>query len=242
MVLSFRRVSPDISNTSELFSQKNVLSSSSQQLPTTKEPMKKPTKTTLLLGTSITANIKEEKIGKNGNICRNLSQRGAKINDITANILKFKETNSSMHVDKIIISVGTNDVNNVRSSTAVKGLEEPLHNLISTAKNAYPTAEIYIQSLLPIKLKEWHCEDNLVTVDKVYSFNRLLFNTCKKFNLFYVDIFNLFISKGMPGPHSVRVDLYRDRLHLNWKGLSVLARKLIYIVNKDSFGFHPKRF
>ena len=195
---------------------------------------------TLILGTSITKPLICEKMGKKGNKCFNVSQGGAKINDLKQNLLNFKRDNIEVSIHKIIISVGTNDVRNIKNTS---DLEKPLQDLVETTKNTYPGVELYIQSLLPIKLQNWNCPGNKMTVDKVYGFNRLLFKICKEYNLFYVDLFKNFLSQGKPGERSVRHDLYgRDNVHLNSRGNSVLARRLIYIINKHSLEFYPTRF
>ena len=179
-------------------------------------------------------------MGKKGNKCFNVSQGGAKIKDLKENLLNFKRDNDKVSINKIIISVGTNDVRNIKNTN---DLEAPLQDLIETTKTTYPGAEMYIQSLLPIKLQQWNCPGNKITVDRVYGFNRLLFKICKKFNLYYVDLFKNFLSQGKPGERSVRHELYgRDNVHLNSRGISVLARRLIYIINKHSLEFYPTRF
>ena len=169
-----------------------------------------------------------------------MSQGGAKIKDLKHNLLNFQRENNKVIIHKIIISVGTNDV---RNSKNTNDLEAPLQDLIETTKTTYTGAEMYVQSLLPIKLQQWNCPGNKITVDKVYGFNRLLFIICKEYNLFYVDLFKIFLSQGKPGERSVRHDLYgRDNVHLNSRGISVLARRLIYIINKHSLEFYPTRF
>ena len=203
-------------------------------------PNTKSAMNTLILGTSITKPLIGDKMGKKGNKCFNVSQGGAKIKDLKHNLLNFQRENNKVIIHKIIISVGTNDVRNIKN---ISDLEEPLQDLVETTKTIYPGAEMYIQSLLPIKLQHWNCPGNKITVDNVYGFNRLLFKVCKKYNLFYVDLFKSFISQGKPGERSVRHDLYgRDNVHLNSRGISVLARRLIYITNKHSLEFYPTRF
>ena len=197
------------------------------------------TKTTLIIGTSITRPLESEKLGKKGNKCINISQGGAKISHIKDNLLKYKSGNNT-RIDKIIMSLGTNDIRNIRDTS---NLEEPLKDLLETTKNNYPHAELYIQSMLPIKLNSWWCEDNKNVVDNCYSFNRLLFKMCKKYNLYYIDMFKDFLSLGKPGERDVRMDLYgQDKVHLSRKGVAVLARRFIYIINKDTLEFRPTKF
>ena len=196
-------------------------------------------KTTLLLGTSITRPLIGDRMGRNGNKCINISQGGAKINDVKTNLSNFNKANKEKVVDKLIFSLGTNDIRNIRDVTV---LEEPLEDLVKATKSMYPQAEIYAQSLLPIRLSKGYNLGNLEIVDKCYSFNRLLFKLCKKYNIYYVDLFKQFLTPGKPGTRDIRDDLYIDQVHLSTRGVSVIARRFTYIVNKHSLLFHPTRF
>ena len=196
-------------------------------------------KTSLIVGTSITRPLIPERLCKKGNSCINISKGGAKISDIKNNLLQFKESENPNPIENIIFSVGTNDIRNIND---VRVLEEPLKDLFTTAKEAYPESKIYFQNLLPIRLKNYYCQDNINTVNKVYEFNRLLFRLCKSFEVYYIDVFKLFLNNKNPGERDIRQDLYKDDVHLNYKGIGVLARKLIYIINRHSQDFHPSRF
>ena len=169
----------------------------------------------------------------------NVSQGGAKIKDVKANLEKFNQSNKDKDIHKIILSLGTNDIRNIKD---VNILEEPLEDLLKSTKTIYPQAEIYVQSLLPIRLSKGYSTANLEIVDKCYSFNRLLFKECKKFNIFYVDLFKQFLTPGKPGTRDIKDDLYVDQVHLSNRGVSVMARRFTYIVNKHSLLFHPTRF
>ena len=158
-----------------------------------------------------------------------------------ANFLSHVNSSNSTTIDKIILSVGTNDISRVKN---VETLENPLKDLITTMKTAYPSCDIFVQNLLPIRLKNYECEANFDIVNKVYAYNRLLFKLCKSFNLYYIDVFKSFRSEGKPGERGIRNDLYKSasNVHLNYKGLGVLARRFIYIINKHSWDFHPTMF
>ena len=178
-------------------------------------------------------------MGRNGNTCINISQGGAKIKDIKSNLDTFKQSNEDTNIHKIILSVGTNDIRHIKE---VNVLEEPLEDLLESMKNIYPQAEIYVQSLLPIRLSKGYSVGNLEIVDKCYSFNRILFKLCKKYSVFYVNLFKQFLTPGKPGTRDIRDDLYVDEVHLNKRGVSVIASRFTYIINKHSLLFHPTRF
>ena len=209
-------------------------------ISTNDSPVTSPTtKTSLIVGTSITRPLIPERLSKKGNYCINISQGGAKIKEVKQNVLQYKQSENAKSIDNIILSVGTNDIRNLSN---VNVLEEPLKDLIISTKEAYPQSKIYFQNLLPIRLKNYYCKANLETVNKVYEFNRLLFRLCKLFEVYYIDVFKLFLNNRNPGERDIRQELYKDDVHLSYKGIAVLARKLIYIINRHSQDFHPSRF
>ena len=186
----------------------------------TNKPTNHSQRTTLILGTSIPYYLNYDKLsGSSGKTkVENLCQRGAKISTLQ-NLLDdhYKEENPDEIVDKIILSVGTNDLRNNKKPT-VGHLYTPMENLLSKIKSYYPGATIYIQSLLPQRVQ------NAFTVSNVLGFNKLLIKLCALNKCLYLDIFSQFLGpNNHPNP-----SLYRwDGVHLNNKGLSVLARVFI---------------
>ena len=177
-------------------------------------------KTTLVLGTSIPFYLDYGKLtGSSGRVkVVNLCKRGAKISHLQEVLDEhYKNEEPSEIVDKIILSVGTNDLRNNKKST-VGHLYTPMENLVSKIKTFYPGATIYIQSLLPQRVQ------NAFTVSNVLGFNKLLVKLSALNKCFYLDIFRDFLGENNhPDP-----DLYRwDGVHLSNKGLSVLARAYI---------------
>ena len=177
-------------------------------------------KTTLILGTSIPYFLDYKKLSGATGKTRvvNLCKRGAKINHLHDVLDEhFKSECANEDVDKIILSVGTNDIRNNQKSS-VGHLYSPMENLIAKIKTYYPGAIIYIQCLLPQRVT------NAYTVSNVQGFNRLLFKLCALNQCFYLDIFEDFLDRNNhPNP-----TLYRqDGVHLSAKGLSMLARAFI---------------
>ena len=177
-------------------------------------------KTTLVLGTSIPYFLDYEKLsGSSGKVkVVNLCKRGAKISHLH-DVLDdhYKKEEPTVMVDKIILSVGTNDLHNNKKST-VGHLYTPMENLVSKIKTYYPGVTIYIQSLLPLRIQ------NAFTVSNVLGFNKLLVRLCALNKCFYLDIFSEFLGVNM----HINPTLFRhDGVHLSNKGLSVLARAYI---------------
>ncbi len=109
-------------------------------------------RTTVLFGTSMTKNIEPKKLGFRGRKVVNLSHSGAKIKDIYDNVRDFYENHEaakSNDVEKIIFSLGTNDVKFCRYG--VGHLRKHVVRLIDLTKNIFPAAIVLFQCCLPIK-------------------------------------------------------------------------------------------
>ena len=188
--------------------------------PPNRSPPTTTSKTTLVLGTSIPYFLDFDKLaGSSGKVkVVNLCKRGAKINHLHDLLDEhYKKEEPSEIVDKVILSVGTNDLRNNKKST-VGHLYTPMENLVSKIKTYYPDSVIYIQSLLPLRIQ------NAFTVSNVLGFNKLLVKLAAINKCYYLDIFSQFLGENM----HINPTLYRmDGVHLSNKGLSVLARSYI---------------
>ena len=177
-------------------------------------------KTTLVLGTSIPYYLDFKKLsGTSGNVnVVNLCKRGAKICHLQDILDKhYTEENVNQNVDKIIVSVGTNDIQNNKRHT-VGHLYTPMQKLLAKIKTYYPAATVYVQSLLPQKIV------NSYTVSNVLGFNRLLLRLCAQSKCYFIDLFTDFLGEN----NHINPKLYRwDGIHLSNKGLSLLARAFI---------------
>ena len=211
--ISFRKIEYTEVKNEWPFTQKAHISSS-------KQSHSPSCKSTLVLGTSIPYYLDYEKLsGSSGRVkVVNLCQRGAKISHLHDVLDEhYKNESSDTVVDKVIVSVGTNDLRNNKKDT-VGHLYTPMENLVRKIRTYYPGAIIYIQSLLPQRVQ------NAFTVSNVLGFNKLLIKLAALNKCFYLDIFADFLGENNhPNP-----SLYRwDGVHLSNKGLSTLARAFI---------------
>ena len=166
-------------------------------------------------------------MGLQGRKVINLSKSGAKIRDITQSLREFfdsHEDSKSDNVDKIIISIGTNDIK--YSQRGIGHLRKYLIELANIAKDLFPYATLIFQSCLPMKVAYKY------TVRNVLDFNALLREICFSRDCVYLDCFNSFLSSDNKDYNE---NLYSDWLHLNGKGLAILAKWFKYIVNQTSF-------
>ena len=95
-------------------------------------------------------------------------------------------------------------------------------------KVLFPHAVILFHSCLPIR-----CMYSYMARD-VVEFNNLLRDICFKNNYIYVDCFKHFLT------HDFRYanhELYHDWLHLNNRGLGILASWIKCVVNQNSFDY-----
>ena len=155
---------------------------------------------------------------------------GAKIGDISDEVRDFCVDNPGIinRVDKIIISVGTNDVKyfNGRKYDVANRFRSPLTRLVNLIKFLLPQAEIIFQCVLPIKMFYNY------TADTIHDFNYLLLDICRKNGCIFFDCFSGFLD--MFG-HSVNEYYYRDKWHLSEAGLKHFCRALKFVVYKDIF-------
>lgn len=181
---------------------------------------------------AFSSRIAGNRLASRGRKVINVSQSGAKIKDMLHNMEYFHAQNpAAPHVDKILFSLGTNDIKYSRHG--VLHLKQIIINLISRAKELFPGCIILMHSCLPMR--------NLYgyTCPNVLNFNRLINNLCELYNCMYVDCFRYFLS---PDGYDYNRYLYYDWLHLNDVGLGVLARCLGAVVNRGSFNHVVSNF
>ena len=213
--ISFRRLINH--NTSETLNE-NPNENAPEQLPTT-----------LIVGTSIADELDTDRlIGKirHTNVIK-LCKRGGHIKTISNMADTFYNSGKCdiAQVKKIILSIGTNDIRWCRDG--VGHLYYPLLNLVRKLKTYYPAANIYIQSLIPIRYMRGRPENPNVVLN-VFEFNKLLLKAATAEGCFYFNMLDKFLDSS---PARVPVaNLYRDQVHLSAEGLGILARSFIKII------------
>lgn len=193
----------------------------------------KPTsdeKLCLILGTSITSGVDAKKMSRGSRTVVNCSYSGARIQDIkkVAEDFYIENAPSVNLVDKIILSLGTNEVKwfNSDKYDICKRYRAPLIDLIKSLKYMFPHAIIIFQSVLPIRLYYKY------TAKSVNQFNGLLFDICRNYGCMFLDCFNDFLDQ-FHFDHDA--SLFRDSCHLNDFGLSRLCQAFKYIIYRSSF-------
>ena len=189
----------------------------------------------MIFGTSVTEHVDGDLMSRGNRTVVNLSSSGANIDDIRQMAEDFHHENlPSIHkIDKIIVSVGTNDVKfyNPRVRNMSKDLKPKLITLVKVLKQLYPSAQVHFQTMLPIRITYNY------TAESVHQFNHILLNICTQYNCFFFDCFSRFLDND--GVFYNRT-LFRDNYHLNNAGLKVLCRALKFLVYSNVFNPHPR--
>ena len=135
-------------------------------------------------------------------------------------------------MDKIFLSVGTNDIRECRGN-GTRGLKAPLLYFVQQVKLLFPEAGVWIQSLVPLPWQHKY------TFTNVQQFNEVIYEVCKHPHSFYFDIFEDFLGFNVKFNCMLRreqlfVD-YKD-IHLNKVGMGRLARRYLEIIHNT---FNP---
>ena len=191
----------------------------------------------LVAGDSYAARLDEDRLGRRGMVSVvKIADGGSKMDRVAKQLEDYAEANKDVSVDKICISVGTNDIRNC--TQGVNHLRGPLKQLCKNIKRLYPVSRVYFQTLLPLPCKD---NNDWQTNHKVLRFNKILFDECV-FNRFYViDAFRSFIlprwTWNRGSPH-IRNDKLFDKndIHPSVKGgMGVLAKLYIRVLHSRHF-------
>ena len=184
----------------------------------------------VIAGDSYSAGLDPVKLGrKNRRIVKNVSSGGAKIEDVSEQLDEFFLRNGEGVVDKVFISVGTNDIRLCKDS-GVKHLRNKLFRLVDKVKLLFPGAKLWFQSLLPLPVQ------NAWTVGNVEKYNNMLYGVCSDKGVFYLDCFSMFLTPTGNGDFLRYEPLFRPaNIHPNNRGLALLARKYISLIHSRKF-------
>lgn len=192
----------------------------------------------LVAGDSYAARLKSDLLGKKKIKVVNIAEGGAKIPKVEKQLTDFKAAHPDTVVNKIVISVGTNDIRNEKVNTGeFRGKFKGLCNLVNSL---YPNSIVFFQTLLPLPLKD---SDDFTTNRRVYDMNKVIYTSCRFFKFHMVDAFHEFLK--FKRKHSEPIQRF-DRLfenkgiHPNASvGMGVLARLYIGALHKFRANFCP---
>ena len=192
----------------------------------------------LIAGDSFAARLDTERLGKGRVAVETVAKGGAKIRDTCHQIEGFFTANPDVFVDKLFVSVGTNDIRNCHNG--VYHLKGPLKQLSKTIKNLSPGSRVFFQSLLPLPVRG---SDDWETNAKICEFNIVLYDNCTYNRYFYIDAYVPFRNARKRGYPDTRKDKFFEvgDIHPSKnKGMGVLAS--LYIRAIHSRYFNPYIF
>ena len=189
-------------------------------------------KVTLLAGDSYFARLDKNKLSKGKEEVFNIAKGGRKISQVLQDIECFVHDNPDLEVKTLFLSVGTNDIRNCQQG--IDHLRPVLTYFMKSVKSLFPSARIFIQSLLPIP-----ANGNPKAEKNVISINCLIYNLCSRYKLFFIDVFSSFLNKY--GNRNLNLFPAFDNekkmwdIHPNNKGMGVLARHYIFLIHSRWF-------
>ena len=212
-----------------------VLPTSSSNTPIIADPMHHTTelrrtkkKICLLAGDSFEARLDPDRLGKGKKDVRRIAEGGLKISDVEDTLEKFSMDNPDVMVEKLFVSIGTNDIRGCRSE--VDHLKGPVKKLFATIRILFPDCKVYVQCVLPLPTVHKN------VIKNVRGINDILYNCCSHAHFYYMNILNFFLDKWGSKRSSL---LFNNRsssdVHPNVRGMGVLARFYIYHLHSRRF-------
>ena len=147
-----------------------------------------------------------------------------------SSIKTYVTENPDVDIEKIIISVGTNDIRHCPEG--VGHLKGPLKYLANTIKEISPRSKVYFQSLIPLPLYSNKYAHQVV--NNILNFNKIIMNVCLYERCYYINVFNqLLDNRG----HFRNNYLFKGNgdIHLNARGMGILARNYIIAIHSNWF-------
>jgi alkylated DNA repair dioxygenase AlkB len=187
----------------------------------------------LIAGDSYAARLDPVKLGRRTVEVVSVARGGANVNHVMDQLKDYKSNNSSVVVDKICISVGTNDLRYLDSAHNFKFKFKSLCSLI---KELYPLAKVYFQLLLPLPCRnrfDWKTNSNIMTL------NRIIVNE-SIFRRFHVlDAFQPFCMRfrnpSLPDLRDNRLFNGKNIHPSETRGIGVLAKLYIRAIHSNFF-------
>ncbi len=192
----------------------------------------------VVAGDSYAARLETEKLGRKRVVVENIARGGAQIHQVVGQLKTFAAANHDVNVDKICVSVGTNDI---RYCTNVEELRPKLKQLCSIIREKFPNSKVYFQLLLPLPCRH---QNDWITNQKVIDFNRIIVNECIFRRYHVLDAFAAFrspyVDPRTPELRNARLFIGSDIHPSKSRGMGVLAR--LYLRALHSRYFNPFMF
>ncbi len=150
------------------------------------EPVQHQRHVCLVAGDSYANRLDTGKLGRNTVVVESVARGGAQMHQVKKQLTEYYNNNVNTVVDKILISVGTNDI---RYSDNFDHLKLKLKSLCSVIKDLYPKSTVFFQLLIPLPC---HHKNDWRTNSNVLRFNRAVINECIFRRFHVMDAFTAF--------------------------------------------------
>ena len=155
----------------------------------------------------------------------NIAHGGYSIAQTELAVGEFHNNNPGSSIEKVFLSIGANDIRYCRAN-GVKHVKAPLIRLISSIRRCFPSANIFLHSLLPFGVQNVYTERN------VYNFNKILFDVCSTERVYLLNLFEDFLD-----PWGYRNDaLFESSVHPHKWAMGLIASHYIKIIHNTHFG------
>lgn len=182
----------------------------------------------LMAGDSFMQGLDPEKLkkGKSLNIF-NLARSGQTIKQVKRSLVNFSENNGAEYqVRKVLLCAGTNDIRHFNDK-GVYYLKSSIDDLIKTAKDLFPSAVIYFQSLIPLPVN-----NRPFIVEDIDQLNKIIYEACVRKRCYMIDAMSEMLNEYYVRNPAL---FKRNNIHPNSNGYSVLAKLYLKAI-------HSKRF
>ena len=186
---------------------------------------------TILFGSSMTKHIDQKRLSSPNCKFVNISRSGAQLmprrirgNNQSWVYCEMLKNYAASHkadlheVDRVIFSIGTNDIKYFRDRFGNPGdlriFIKPIEYLIKLSRQYFgQSVNVYFHSVLPMRCMYTYTPANFE------GFNRMLRDICRFNDCYFIDWFNMFLNR--PG-NDIDLSLYWDNIHLNRVGINML--------------------
>jgi len=187
----------------------------------------------LIAGDSYAARLDPVKLGRRTVEVVSVAKGGTNVNHVMDQLKDYKTNNSSVVVEKICISVGTNDL---RYLDVAHNFKFKFKSLCSMIKELYPLAKVYFQLLLPLPCRnrfDWKTNSDIMIL------NRIIVNE-SIFRRFHVlDAFQPFCMRfrnpSLPDLRDNRLFNGKNIHPSETRGIGVLAKLYIRAIHSNFF-------
>ena len=212
----------------------SATSTPNTELPGAVSPVAVPKRhVCLIAGDSYAARLDTQKLGRNSVVVESVARGGAVMHHVMAQLKEYASSHKDTVVDKICISVGTNDI---RYCNGVGHLRLKLKSLCFLIKDLFPSSKVYFQLLIPLPClhsNDWN------TNTKVMDFNRIIINECIFQKFCVMDAFAPFCAPRRdfwtPELRDYRFFKGNDIHPSVAKGMGVLAKLYIRAIHSKFF-------